>query len=69
MSGQVPHYTKKKYNHATATVFEGKLCNFWNMVSPSVPTNLNVYIGFLYICNPRSGHFRDLPIISQWAKN
>ena len=29
----------------------------------------NVYLGFFYIGDLRSGHFCDLPIISQWAKN
>ena len=27
-----------------------------------------IYLGFFYIGDLRSGHFCDLPIISQWAK-
>ena len=34
----------------------------------SVPTKRISWI-FFYICDLRSGHFCDLPIISQWAKN
>ena len=29
----------------------------------------NLYISYFYIGDIRSGHFRDLPIISQWGKN
>ena len=60
------HTLQKLYNRAPATVFEGKLWNFRNMIRSSVPTKCICWIfdiGYL-----RSGHFRDLPIISQWAK-
>ena len=59
------HTLQKLYNRATATVFEGRLWNILNMIGSSVPKN--VYHGFL-MCDLRSGHFRHLPIISQWAK-
>ena len=47
-------------------MFQGKLWNFQNMMSLSVPTKRisRIFdIGYL-----RSGHFCDLPIISQWTK-
>ena len=60
------HTLQKLYNRAPATVFEGRLWNFRNMISSSVPTKC--ISRFFYIGDLRSGHFRDLPIISQWAK-
>ena len=66
-SGQMTSLCKQIYNRATTTVFEGKLRNFRNMVSSSLPTKLTSQI--YYICDLRSGHFGDLPILSQWAKN
>ena len=60
------HTLQKLYNRAPATVFEGKLWNFRNMIRSSVPTK---FISRIFdIGDLRSGHFRDLPIISQWAK-
>ena len=61
------HTLQKLYNRAPATVFEGKLWNFRNMIRSSVPTKCTSWI--FDIGDLRSGHFRDLPIISQWAKN
>ena len=61
------HTLQKLYNRAPATVFEGKLWNFRNMIRSSVPTKCISWI--FDIDDLRSGHFRDLPIISQWAKN
>ena len=60
------HTLQKFYNRARATVFEGKLWNFRNMIRSSVPTKRISWI--FDIGDLRSGHFRDLPIISQWAK-
>ena len=60
------HTLQKPYNRAPATVFEGKLWNFRNMMRSSVPTKCISWI--FDIGDLRSGHFRDLPIISQWAK-
>ena len=60
------HTLQKLYNRAPATVFEGKLWNFPNMIRSSVPTKCISWI--FDIGDLRSGHFRDLPIISQWAK-
>ena len=48
-------------------MFQGKLWNFQNMMSSSVPTKRVSRI--FDIVDLRSGHFCDLPIISQWAKN
>ena len=49
-------------------MFQGKLCNFRNMMRSSVPTKRISRI--FDIGDLRSGHFVcDLPIISQWAKN
>ena len=39
------HTLQKLYNRAPATVFEGKLWNFRNMIRSSVPTKF--YLGFL----------------------
>ena len=47
-------------------MFQGKLWNFRNMMRSSVPTKRISRI--FYIGDLRSGHFCDLPIISQWAK-
>ena len=60
------HTLQKLYNRAPATVFERKLWNFRNMIRLSVPTKCISWI--FDIGDLRSGHFRDLPIISQWAK-
>ena len=60
------HTLQKLYNLAPATVFEGKLWKFRNMIRSSVPTKCISRI--FDICDLRSGHIRDLPIISQWAK-
>ena len=60
------HTSHKLYNRAPATVFEGKLWNFRNMIRSSVPTKCVSWI--FDIGDLRSGHFRDLPTISQWAK-
>ena len=60
------HTLQKLYNRAPATVFEGKLWNFRNMIRSSVPTKCISWI--FDVGDLRSGHFRDLPIISQWAK-
>ena len=60
------HTLQKIYNRAPATVFEGKLWNFRNMIRSSVPTKCLSRI--FDIGDLRSGHFRDLPIISQWTK-
>ena len=60
------HTLQKLYNRAPATVFEGKLWNFRNMIRSSVPTKCLSWI--FDIGDLRSGHFRDLPIVSQWAK-
>ena len=60
------HTLQALYNRASATVFEGKLWNFRNMIRSSIPTKCISRI--FYIGDLRSGHFRDLPIISQWAK-
>ena len=47
-------------------MFQGKLWNFRNMMRTSVPTK---HISRIFdIGDLRSGHFCDLPIISQWAK-
>ena len=60
------HTLQKLYNRAPASVFEGKLWNFRNMIRSSVPTKC---ISWIFDTGDlRSGHFRDLPIISQWAK-
>ena len=48
-------------------MFQGKLWTFRNMRRSSVPTKRIFRI--FYIGDLRSGHFCDLPIISQWAKN
>ena len=48
-------------------MFQGKLWNFRNMMRSSVPTKRISRI--FDIGDLRSGHFCDLPIISQWAKN
>ena len=48
-------------------MFQGKLWNFQNMMNSSVPTKRISRI--FDIGDLRSGHFCDLPIISQWAKN
>ena len=61
------HTLQKLYNRAPATVFEGNLWTFRNMMRSSVPTKCISQI--FDIGDLRSGHFRDLPIISQWAKN
>ena len=55
------HTLQKLYNRAPATVFEGKLWNFRNMIRSSVPTKCISWI--FDIGDLRSGHFRDLPII------
>ena len=47
-------------------MFQGKLWNFQNMISSSVPTKRLSRI--FDIGDLKSGHFCDLPIISQWAK-
>ena len=47
-------------------MFQGKLWNFQNMMSSSVPTKRISRI--FDIGDLRSGHFCDLPIISQWEK-
>ena len=47
-------------------MFQGKLWNFRNMMRLSVPTKRISRI--FDIGDLRSGHFCDLPIISQWAK-
>ena len=60
------HTLQKFYNRAPTTVFEGKLWNFRNMIRSSVPTKRISWI--FDIGDLRSGHFRDRPIISQWAK-
>ena len=60
------HTLQKLYNRAPATMFEGKLWNFRNMVRSSVPTRCISRI--FDIGDLKSGHFRDLPIISRWAK-
>ena len=60
------HTLQTFYNPATAAVFEGRLWNFLNMIGSSVPTKCMSRI--FDICDLRSGNFRDLPIISQWAK-
>ena len=60
------HTLQKLYNRAPATVFEGKLWNFRNMIRSSVPTKCISWI--FDIGDLRSCHFRDLPIISQWGK-
>ena len=60
------HTLQKLYNRPPATVFEGKLWNFRNMIRSSVPTKCISRI--LDIGDLMSGHFRDLPIMSQWAK-
>ena len=54
------HTLQKLYNRAPATVFEGKLWNFRNMIRSSVPTKCISWI--FDIGDLRSGHFRDLPI-------
>ena len=58
--------TQQFYNRATTTMLEGKLSNFRNMIRTSVPTKR--ISRFLCICDLRSGHFCDLPIISQWQQ-
>ena len=55
---------KKVCNCATATVFEGRICNFLNIIGSLVPTKC---ISGILISDVRPGHFRDLPT-SQWAK-
>ena len=60
------HTLQKLYNRVPATVFEGKLWNFRNMIRSWVPTKCISRI--FDIGDLRSGHFRNLPIISQWAK-
>ena len=59
--------TKYLSNRATATMFQGKLRTFRNMMRSPVPTKRISRI--FDIGDLRSGHFCDLPIISQWAKN
>ena len=44
-----------------APVFEGTLWNFLNMIGSLVPTKCISWV--FDICDLRSGHFRDLPII------
>ena len=65
-SGQVTQLQNKLPNRATATMFQGKLWNFQNMMSSSVPTKHISRI--FYIGDLRSCHFCDLPITSQWEK-
>ena len=65
-SGQVTKLQNNSHR-ATATIFQGKLWNFRNMMRSSVPTKRISRI--FDIGDLRSGHFCDLPIISQWAKN
>ena len=60
------HTLQKLYNRAPAIMFEGKLWNFRNMIRSSVPIKCISWI--FDIGDFRSGHFRDLPIISQRAK-
>ena len=48
-------------------MFQGKLWNLRNTMRSSVPTKRISRI--FDIGDLRSGHFCDLPIISQWAKN
>ena len=60
------HTLQKLYNRAPATVFEGQLWNVRNMIRSYLPTKCISRI--FYICGLESGHFRNLPIISQWAK-
>ena len=62
-SGQVARlYTLRKvYNRATATVFEGWLWKFLNMIGSSVPTKCISRI--FDICNLKSGNFCNLPIM------
>ena len=57
-SGQITSLCKKLYNRVTTTMFEGKLLNFRNMIGSSVPTKRMSEIS--YICDLRSGHFRDI---------
>ena len=64
-SGQVT-IPYKNFTIAPQLVFEGKLWNFRNMIRSSVPTKCISWI--FDIGDLRSGHFRDLPIISQWQK-
>ena len=68
--GQVNFVTSPFYkiisNRATATMFQGKLWNFRNMMRSSVPTKRISRI--FDISDLRSAHFCDLPIISQEAK-
>ena len=49
---------KKLYNRATTTIIEGKLLNFRNMIGRQyLPKRMyQIY----YICDLRSGHFRDI---------
>ena len=47
-------------------MFQGKLWNFQNVMSSSLPTKRISQI--FNIGDIRSGHFCDLPIISQWSK-
>ena len=65
-SGSSDHTLQKLYKRAPATVFEGKLWNFRNTIRSSVPAKCVSPI--FYIGDLKSGHFRDLPIISEWAK-
>ena len=60
------HTLQKLYNRAPATVFEGKLWNFWNMIRSSVPTKCISQI--FDIGDLRSGHFRD-PHYKSMGKN
>ena len=72
MQGRSGHQVRSKdlvtqfYNRATTTMFEGKLSNFRNMIRTSVPTKR--ISRFLFICDLRSRHFCDLPILSQWQQ-
>ena len=65
-SGQWPHYAKKNFTIVPKLVFERMLWNLWNMIRSSVPTKRIFRI--FDICDLRSDHCRDLPVISQWAK-
>ena len=64
-SGQVT-IPYKNFTIAPQLAFEGQSWNFRNMIRSSVPTKCISRI--FDIGDLRSGHFRDLPIISQWAK-
>ena len=52
----------------TATIFDGKLWSFDNMIRSQLRYLQNVYLRFFNICDLRSGQFLDLPTFTSISK-